>query len=79
MLERRLPSEQMATIWSAALLALLAPLLLVAGQHNMHQLDERSVIAQMFEWRFEDIAFECEQHLGPKGYAAVQVFVIWPV
>ncbi len=27
----------------------------------------------LFEWRWSDIATECEQHLGPKGYAGVQV------
>lgn len=27
----------------------------------------------LFEWRWEDIARECEEFLGPKGYAAVQV------
>ncbi|MDQ2077208.1 alpha amylase C-terminal domain-containing protein [Marinimicrobium sp. ABcell2] len=27
----------------------------------------------LFEWRWTDIATECEQHLGPKGFAAVQV------
>lgn len=66
----------MTSIWSIALLAVLAPVLLTSGQHDMQQLEHRSVIAQMFEWRFEDIAFECEQHLGPKGYAAVQVWFV---
>ncbi|GLS25983.1 hypothetical protein GCM10007877_16980 [Marinibactrum halimedae] len=27
----------------------------------------------MFEWKWDDVAAECEQHLGPKGFAAVQV------
>lgn len=27
----------------------------------------------LFEWRWSDIATECEQHLGPKGYAGIQV------
>lgn len=45
----------------------------VNGQHDLNQLPARSVIAQMFEWRFKDIADECEQWLGPKGYGAVQV------
>ncbi|WP_341938388.1 starch-binding protein [Marinimicrobium sp. C2-29] len=27
----------------------------------------------LFEWQWSDIATECEQHLGPKGYAGVQV------
>jgi alpha-amylase len=28
---------------------------------------------QLFEWHWSDIAAECEQHLGPAGYTAVQV------
>ena len=30
------------------------------------------VFVQMFEWRWTDLARECEDHLGPAGYAAVQ-------
>ncbi|RME09795.1 MAG: ATPase [Ardenticatenia bacterium] len=33
----------------------------------------RTVAVHLFEWRWEDIALECEQFLGPKGFAAVQV------
>lgn len=33
----------------------------------------RTVIAQLFEWRWSDIATECEVWLGPKGYGAVQI------
>ncbi|XP_070389696.1 alpha-amylase-like [Dermacentor albipictus] len=32
----------------------------------------RSVIVHLFEWRFDDIAEECERFLGPRGYGAVQ-------
>lgn len=31
------------------------------------------VIAHLFEWRWDDVARECEEFLGPNGYAAVQV------
>ena len=27
----------------------------------------------LFEWKWSDVATECEQFLGPKGYSAVQV------
>ena len=30
------------------------------------------VFVQMFEWRWNDLARECEEHLGPAGYTAVQ-------
>ena len=33
----------------------------------------RSVIVQLFEWRWTDIAQECEAWLGPNGYGAVQI------
>lgn len=34
---------------------------------------EPTTFVHLFEWNWQDIAQECEQHLGPKGYAAVQV------
>jgi alpha-amylase len=39
------------------------------------QLDypKRTVFVQLFEWKWTDIAKECEQWLGPHGFAAVQV------
>jgi alpha-amylase len=33
----------------------------------------RSVFVQLFEWRWTDVANECEQWLGPHGFAAVQI------
>ncbi|KAJ8731520.1 hypothetical protein PYW07_004684 [Mythimna separata] len=35
-------------------------------------LADRSVIVQMFEWKWADIAAECENFLGPMKYGAVQ-------
>ncbi|KAJ8721956.1 hypothetical protein PYW08_004358 [Mythimna loreyi] len=37
-----------------------------------NQLSDRSVIVQMFEWTWLDIAAECENFLGPNKYGAVQ-------
>ncbi|XP_069163465.1 alpha-amylase 1-like [Procambarus clarkii] len=31
------------------------------------------VIVHLFEWRWDDIAAECENFLGPRGYGGVQV------
>ncbi|KAK9813864.1 hypothetical protein WJX73_002356 [Symbiochloris irregularis] len=31
------------------------------------------VMVQLFEWRWSDVAIECEEWLGPKGYQAVQI------
>ena len=33
----------------------------------------RTAFVHLFEWSWNDIAQECEDHLGPKGFAAVQV------
>jgi len=33
----------------------------------------RTVFVHLFEWRWDDIAKECETFLGPKGFAAVQI------
>lgn len=37
-----------------------------------NQWPDRSVIAHLFEWKWLDIADECERFLGPKRYGAVQ-------
>jgi alpha-amylase len=55
---------------SALLLAVLIPL--AAGQWDPNVVDPRSAIVHLFEWRWNDIADECERFLGPMGYAGVQ-------
>lgn len=35
--------------------------------------EPRTAFVHLFEWQWNDIANECENELGPKGYAAVQV------
>ncbi|XP_054166785.1 alpha-amylase-like [Oppia nitens] len=47
----------------------------ISGSPNSdpHFVDDRSVIVQLFEWRFDEIAKECEIFLGPYGYGGVQV------
>ena len=34
---------------------------------------QRTVFVQLFEWKWTDVAQECEQWLGPHGFAAVQI------
>jgi hypothetical protein len=58
------------------LLHLICLLFSVANIHahkSPHAVPGRSVIVEMFEWKFSDIALECERFLGPKGFAGVQV------
>jgi alpha-amylase len=35
--------------------------------------DSRTAFVQLFEWKWTDVARECESYLGPKGFAAVQI------
>ncbi|WP_406664694.1 carbohydrate-binding module family 20 domain-containing protein [Gallaecimonas sp. GXIMD1310] len=48
-------------------LMVIASFLLVSSQA------QAGVFVHLFEWKWTDVAQECEQFLGPKGYAAVQV------
>ncbi|XP_011500034.1 PREDICTED: alpha-amylase 2 isoform X2 [Ceratosolen solmsi marchali] len=36
-------------------------------------LNDRTTMVHLFEWKWNDIANECEKFLGPMGYAGVQV------
>ncbi|XP_077507988.1 pancreatic alpha-amylase-like isoform X2 [Amblyomma americanum] len=44
----------------------------VSCSKNPNMAPGRSVVVQLFEWRFDEIAKECEVFLGPRGYGAVQ-------
>ncbi|XP_018413796.1 PREDICTED: pancreatic alpha-amylase-like [Nanorana parkeri] len=44
-----------------------------AAQFNPNVLCDRTSIVHLFEWRWEDIAAECEQYLGPNGFGGVQI------
>ncbi|EFX81580.1 alpha amylase [Daphnia pulex] len=43
------------------------------GQWNANYASGRTTMVHLFEWKWDDIAAECERFLGPKGYAGVQV------
>ncbi|CAH1798950.1 unnamed protein product [Owenia fusiformis] len=43
------------------------------GQHDPNCWAGRHVIVHLFEWKWTDIAAECERYLGPKGFCGVQV------
>jgi alpha-amylase len=69
------------TVWQRQWLLMVATLALGACSADEKQtapLEAKStaptdVFVQMFEWRWNDIAEECENVLGPAGYAAVQI------
>lgn len=46
---------------------------LAVAQHNPHWWGNRNTIVHLFEWKWADIAKECEDFLAPHGYAGVQV------
>ncbi|KAG8228000.1 hypothetical protein J437_LFUL007973 [Ladona fulva] len=56
----------------SALLA-LAFVCAASAQKDPHTLPGRSAVVHLFEWKFDDIAEECERFLGPFGFAGVQV------
>ncbi|XP_053676132.1 alpha-amylase I-like [Anopheles nili] len=43
------------------------------NRHDPHFYPGRHVMVHLFEWKFEDIATECERVLGPGGFGGVQV------
>lgn len=42
--------------------------------NNPNYASGRDVMVHLFEWKFTDIADECERFLGPMGFGGVQVF-----
>ncbi|KAF4102509.1 hypothetical protein G5714_017309 [Onychostoma macrolepis] len=55
------------------LLILVGLLGLGFAQHNPNMKNGRTSIVHLFEWRWADIAQECERYLAPNGYGGVQV------
>lgn len=45
------------------------------AQHNPNTKHNRTSIVHLFEWRWADIAEECERYLAPNGYGGVQVWL----
>lgn len=57
-------------------LILVALFGLSLAQHNPHLKSGRTAIVHLFEWRWADIAAECERYLGPNGFGGVQVCLL---
>ncbi|CAO1430966.1 unnamed protein product [Diamesa serratosioi] len=58
---------------SVVLLVVLA--VYANAQFNPNQWNNRNTIVHLFEWKYKDIADECEQFLAPNGFAGVQTSV----
>jgi alpha-amylase len=54
-------------------ITIVAILIITTGIISLAHAVERTVFVHLFEWKWNDIAKECEDFLGPKGYAAVQI------
>lgn len=48
-------------------------LLGINAQFDTNQLPGRYVIVHLLDWKWNDIATECVDYLGPNGYGGVQV------
>lgn len=46
------------------------------AQYDPHVKSGRTSIVHLFEWRWVDIALECERYLAPKGFGGVQVSIV---
>ncbi|KDR10404.1 alpha-amylase 1-like [Zootermopsis nevadensis] len=55
------------------LYSLLLALSAVSAQKDPNVAENTSAIVHLFEWKFDDVAAECERFLSPQGYAGVQL------
>ncbi|OCT82943.1 pancreatic alpha-amylase [Xenopus laevis] len=55
------------------LLFFLVVVRLCSGQYDPNVKPGKTSIVHLFEWRWEDIAEECERYLGPTGVGGVQI------
>ncbi|XP_070797201.1 pancreatic alpha-amylase-like [Pituophis catenifer annectens] len=65
--------ERLITQGRMWILILLAGLELCWAQYNPNTLPGRTSIVHLFEWRWNDIALECERYLAPNGFGGVQI------
>lgn len=55
------------------ILCLTAVVTLALAYKNPHYASGRSTMVHLFEWKWDDIASECERFLGPRGYGGIQI------
>ncbi|XP_026327828.1 alpha-amylase 1-like [Hyposmocoma kahamanoa] len=55
------------------LVLLLTAVAMTVAHRNPHYAAGRSTMVHLFEWKWDDIAAECERFLGPNGYGGVQI------
>ncbi|OWR53975.1 alpha-amylase precursor [Danaus plexippus plexippus] len=52
---------------------LLCAVSLAVAYKNPHYASGRTTMVHLFEWKWDDIAAECERFLGPRGFGGVQI------
>jgi alpha-amylase len=55
------------------LICLFSSVANILAQKSPNTVPGRSGIVHLFEWKFSDIADECERFLAPRGFGGVQV------
>ncbi|XP_039753161.1 alpha-amylase 2-like [Pararge aegeria] len=55
------------------LIVLLSAACLAVAFKNPHYAPGRTTMVHLFEWKWNDIADECERFLGPRGFGGIQV------
>ena len=55
------------------LILLLSAVTLAVAFKNPHFASGRTTMVHLFEWKWDDIAAECERFLGPRGFGGIQV------
>ncbi|XP_044734694.1 alpha-amylase-related protein-like [Chrysoperla carnea] len=68
--------KQQKKIWQLLLFLAIICIQQSVQQKNPHYIGNRTTMVHLFEWKFDDIAKECEQFLGPYGYGGLQTSVI---
>lgn len=81
-MKRQISAVRAAGLAACGLLAAIAagcasgandPIDSVDPVNEAGELSPRTAFVHLFEWKWTDVARECETYLGPKGFAAVQV------
>jgi hypothetical protein len=67
--------RKMASVFLTLLGACLS-LDIIYATKDPNTASNRHTAVHLFEWKWKDIALECERFLGPYGFAGVQVKII---
>lgn len=69
-----LSKQRESHIRMALLVSVLALLFSVTTAYKTpHYVNGHDTMVHLFEWKWKDIADECERFLGPMGYGGIQV------